>query len=75
MYGSGGRVEAVSPAEYGARFWLAWGGSEWEEELMSDSDSFFADADLMSAAEAEGSDLEEESDEEESDAAADTTKI
>ena len=38
---------------------------------MNDSDSFFADADLMSAAEAEGSDLEEESDEEESNAAAD----
>ena len=38
---------------------------------MNDSDSFFADADVMSAAEAEGSDSEEESDEEESDAAAD----
>ena len=28
MYGSGDRVEAMSPAEYGARFWLAWGGSD-----------------------------------------------
>ena len=26
MYGSGQKVESMSAAEYGARFWLAWGG-------------------------------------------------
>ena len=51
MYGSGQKVESMSAAEYGARFWLAWGGSEWEEEW--DREESGAVADLVPLAEAE----------------------
>ena len=32
MYGSGRELESMTGGEYGARFMLAWGGAEWEEE-------------------------------------------
>ena len=48
MYG-GGR-EARTVEEYGARFMLAWGGPEWEEEF--DEEDSVAVADLVPSAEA-----------------------
>ena len=51
MYGSGQQVESMTAAEYGARFWLAWGGSEWEEEW--DREESGAVADLVPSAEAD----------------------
>ena len=51
MYGSGREVESMTGAEYGARFMLAWGGTEWEEEW--DEEESDAVADLVPSAEAE----------------------
>ena len=49
MYGGG--QEARTVEEYGARFMLAWGGTEWEEEC--DEEELAVGTDLVPSAEAE----------------------